>query len=360
MVTYAGFPGHATTYIPNFDAGGKLQVEFSRNPKDFALNKWIKLIPVKKDIGYFLNLGPEAAARYVAGLDNEWPDGQEAATGDDNHMAAWFQKYATRRYQFPFMLGNKAVDQADWDIIAAYSRMAAQQAMTLRTKKAIALFASAMVGAQVYTDTATYAAGTPAGTGGGKWDAGNNTTAAQQYLRIGFTYVKEKIFKNTYGVVRNKDLKAVLNPHTASKLANCLEMVDFLKQQVGAIEIIRGDSERYGTAEMWNLPKYFQGFEIVVEDCVYNSARPTAGQSVGTPTYAMSDGDIFFTSRPEGLVGAEGVPSFSTCQIFSFEDMTVETKSDPDNRRRAGRVVDDFDVQVAAPVSGYKITAAVD
>lgn len=350
MTIYAGFAGHSTTYIPSHDATGNLQVEFSRNPKDFALNKWLKLIPVKKDSGFYLELGPEAAARYVAGLDNEWPDGQEAPMGDDNHMATWYQKYTTRRYAFPFTLGNKAVEQADWNIIAAYSRMAAQQAMTFRTKRAIAAVEAVMVGAGVYTDTATALAG-------GKFDVG---TSLLPYIRIGFLAVAEKIFKATYGVAKRKDLKAVMNPHTAGRIALSPEMIDFLKQQPQSIDIIRGDSERYGTAMEWNLPRIFQGFEIVIEDCVFNSARPTAGVSSGTPTYALADGEILFATRPEGLVGTEGVPNFATCQMFAYEDMTVETKIDPDNRRQSGRVVDDFTTEVAAPTSGYKVTGAVD
>ena len=62
-------------------------------------------------------------------------------------------------------------------------------------------------------------------------------------------------------------------------------------------------------------------------------------------------------SRPEGLMGSEGVADFATCQIFSYEDMTVETKKDPDNRREQGRIVDDFDVQVVAPASGFLMTS---
>lgn len=356
MTIYAGYPGHASTYVPSYDASNSLQVEFSRNPKRFSINKWIKVIPVKKDVGFYLYISPENAARLVSANDFEWPDGQQAPTGDDNQMSHAFLRYATHRYAPPFMLGNKAVDQADWKIIASYSRMVAQQAMILRTRKAIAAVEAGLTN----TATATFASGTPAGTGGGKLDAGNSTTANQQYIRIAFLYVAEQILLNTYSCVQRSDMMAVMNPHTAGKIANSLEMIDFLKQQAGAINIIRGDSDLYGKAVDWNMPEYFQGFKIVVEDCVYNAARPTAGISTGTPTYALANGEILFVSRPEGLVGSEGVPDFSTCQIFSYEDMTVETKTDPDNRRTAGRVVDDFDVQVAAPASGFKLTACVD
>jgi hypothetical protein len=60
-------------------------------------------------------------------------------------------------------------------------------------------------------------------------------------------------------------------------------------------------------------------------------------------------------SRPGGLVGVEGASSFSTCQIFAYEDMTVEQFNDPMNRRIEGRVIDNSVAAVVAPVGGYLI-----
>jgi hypothetical protein len=350
MPIYTGYPGANSTYVPSFDAGGKLQVEFSRNPKKFAINKYLKLIPVKKSVGFYLYISPENAARLVSNNDRVWHDGQEAPTGDDNHMSHMFRKYATIRYADAFTLGDKAVDQADWEIIASYSRMAAQQAMIGRTRAALAALTA---GGVLTTDTAT-------NVGGGKLDAGVLTSSATLYCRRAFLAIAEIILKATYSAVQRQDLIAVMNPHTAGRIAQSLEMVDFLKQSPVSLQLVRGDSVEAGSAMNWNLPEMFMGFKIVIEDTTYNSARPTAGQSTGTPTYALADGAILFLSRPEGLLGSEGVTNFSTAQIFSYEDMTVETRADPDNRRRQGRVVDDFDVQVAAPASGYYLTGCVD
>ena len=68
-----------------------------------------------------------------------------------------------------------------------------------------------------------------------------------------------------------------------------------------------------------------------------------------------SDG-IVFVSRPGGLMGTEGVPDFSTVTCFAYEDMTVETMDDTWNRRVRGRVVDDSDIVLTAPLSGYFVT----
>ena len=57
--------------------------------------------------------------------------------------------------------------------------------------------------------------------------------------------------------------------------------------------------------------------------------------------------------------GVVGAPTFSTITCFEYENMTAETKDDPDNRRVKGRVVDDIDVEMTASASGYLITAVL-
>jgi hypothetical protein len=39
--------------------------------------------------------------------------------------------------------------------------------------------------------------------------------------------------------------------------------------------------------------------------------------------------------------------------VFAYEEMTVEQRDDPDNRRISGRVVEDYDVKIVAPVTGF-------
>jgi hypothetical protein len=352
MPTYAGYPGASSSYIPSFEAGGKLQIEFSRNPKKFAINKYLKLVPVKRSVGFYLYIDPHTAGRVVNSnlADWVWPDGQEAPTGDDNILANSWKKYGTQRYAFPFMLGDKTVEQADWDIIASHSRMAAQQAMTARTRKAL----------QVLTTAANWEGNSATATvlGGGKVDAGTATT---HYIRNLIGAASEAILKNSYGVVKRSDVIAVMNPNTARQMHESVEMIDFLKQSPVSIDIVKGDVKSVSNVEdNFGLPDFMHGVRIVVEDCVFNAARPTAGISTGTPTYAFPNSQILFVSRPEGLVGSEGVPSFSTAEIFSYEDMTVETKRDADNRRQSGRVVDDNDVQLTAPATGYQVLEATD
>lgn len=47
------FPGQSNTYVKDFRSSGKLQVSFSRNPRDFALANYVQYVPVKRDQGYY-------------------------------------------------------------------------------------------------------------------------------------------------------------------------------------------------------------------------------------------------------------------------------------------------------------------
>ena len=48
----AVYPSGTNTYLPSFDATGNMIVSFSRNVKDFALNKYVTITPVTKSTGY--------------------------------------------------------------------------------------------------------------------------------------------------------------------------------------------------------------------------------------------------------------------------------------------------------------------
>src|SRR5260370_1138471 len=116
----AVYPGQNNTFVPSFDATGQLVVGYSRNPKDFAINKYITIVPVKRSTGYYLKLTAENAARILNSnlADFMWPDGNDAPSGEWNNESFQFPTFNTLRYNFPFRLGYKAIQQADWKILA--------------------------------------------------------------------------------------------------------------------------------------------------------------------------------------------------------------------------------------------------
>lgn len=342
----AGHPASGNTYIPSHEASGSMVIEFSRNPKDFSLNEYVRLVPVTKDQGYYLQITAEQAARMTdsSGRDRDWHDGHEAPTGDGEVESHNFQPYLTARKAYPFMLGQKAVNQASWDILASHARIAAQEAMTYRTQLAnTVLTTSGNWGDN--TDTASSLAG----------DYLDLSTSTTMIIKKAFLRAAKAILLATLGVAKQRDLVAVMNPTTAERLSESQELVDFLKQSPAAMAQVRGDVPSQNG--MWGLPDTMYNTKIVIEDAVKVTTKK--GASTQTKSFIHPDGTILFTSRPGGLVGSEGVPSFATLTLFVYEEMTVEQKSDVDNRRIAGRVVDDFVAKVTAPASGYLLTSCL-
>lgn len=341
----AGYPSSGNTFIPSHEASGSMMVEFSRNPADFALNKYVRIVPVTRDQGYYLEITAEQAARMTdsSGRDRDWHDGHEAPTGDDNLEKFNFVPYLTARKAHPFQIGQKAVGQASWDIVASHSRIIGQQAMTYRTQLANTVLVTSGNWAG-NTATASSIAG-------GFLDQSTSTT---MIIKKAFLGVSRRILLATLGVVKQKDLIAVMNPTTAERLSESQELVDFLKQSPFALAQVRGDVPNENG--LWGLPETLYGVKLVIEDAVKVTNMKEATKAT---SFIHGDGTILFCSRPEGLMGSEGVPSFATLSLFVFEEMTVEVKSDVDNRRIAGRVVDDFVAKVTAPASGYLLTSCL-
>jgi hypothetical protein len=336
------FPSGNNTYVPVFDASGKLIVEYSRNPKDFALNEYVTIRPVKKSEGLYLKIRSRQAARVLSatGAPGQfiWNDGNDADRGEWNKEAFQYANYVTVRQNFPFSLGYKSVDQADWGVVAMQAAVVAQQAMTERT-----LFTLG-----VATTTGNYNSGqtdTAANWGGGFLNAG---TPTNPIFKIALRKMAQKINKATLAVVKPKDLIFVVDPVTAAAIAEGQEVHTYLKENPVALEVLKGD----GQFIQWGLPSQMYGYKIVVEDTVVNAVHEGVTDSL---SYALSN-KAFMVARPGSLVSPSGGANFSSLQMFMYEEMTVEQKDDPDNRRINGRVVEDYDVRMAAPDSACLCT----
>lgn len=341
-----GYPSGSNTYVPQFDASGQLVVSFSRNPKDFALNQYITVTPVKKSIGYYLKINAEMAAKVLNanGADRVWHDGNDAPEGNWGNEAFNFQPYSTIRYAYPFRLGYKAVEQADWKILASHAAIVAQAAMTFRSQRVLTSLSNTANFAANHTGTAT-------ALGGAKFNAG---TVAAPSIKKTLLAAAQQIQIDTLGTVGPKDLVLIVNPVLASAMASSDEVQDTVKHSSIAMQWLQNKDE---TADgRWGLPPYLWGFRIIVDDTVMNTNAKGGTLNNG---YALPNTTALLVARPGGLTGVEGSASFSTCHVMAYEEMTVESKDDPDNRLTRGRVVDDFDVQIVAPATGFVITACL-
>lgn len=336
-------PGQSNTYIRQHDATGNLVVHYSRNIKNFPLNRYVQLREVTKDTGLYLQITSEEAGRIVGGNLNEfvWPDGSDRPERNAGWEQFRFLDYRCQRFDYDFQIGYKAQKQADWDILATGAATKAQQAMTARTRAV----------QQVLYDTnnwdSTHVASVSAGITGnsGTWEL---STTQRGDIKRSLNYGANLIRKDTLAVVRKDDLMLVMNPVTAQRVGESQEIRDYIKGSEDAWKEVINQEGRYSE---YGLPNKLYGYEVVVEDSVMVTS--VRGDTV-VRSDVMADDIAFLLARPGGLVASvENGPSWSTCMLFMFEEMTVETLSDDKNRKVAGHVVEDFAPVMTSPVSGF-------
>lgn len=347
--TYA-LPGGSNTYVRDHRATGSLIISYSRNPKDFPLNRYVQLRPVTKDSGFYLRITAEEAGRVVGGELSEfvWPDGADRPRRNAGLEQFRFEDYRTERFDYDFTLGYKAQKQADWDIRASGAATKSQQAMTARTRAV-----HRMLSTDANWDSTHRAAVDAILTNQGSWEL---STTQRGDIKRSLNHGQSVIQKDTLSVVRKDQLHLVMNPVTASRVGESQEIRDYIKGSEDAWKDVIGQEGRYSE---YGLPNRLYGYEIVVEDAVMvTSAR---GASSVTRSWVMDDGLAYLLARPGELV-AEVVsgPSWSTVMLLMFEEMTVENFDDDKNRRTEGHVVEDFAPAMTAPVSGFKFSAVIE
>lgn len=343
----ASYPGGAgpNTFIPTFDEmSGKLVVNYSRNPKEFALLRYCQLVPVKRTLGYYLRITPENAARILTTniSDQTWAPGANRPTGRWNDESFEFFPFACKRYSANATLDALAVDLADWNVLSYWSGMLAQQLMTGRVLQAITLLQTAGTWPTGNTDSAT-------NIGGGFFSAG---TATNPIILKAFNAMARQIQIATLGAVKPKDLHVVIDPIAADGMARSQEIHSYLQQQVGSLDVIKGEGD-FNPNAAWGLPKRLYGFDLEIDDTVRVTSAKGATLAEG---YVKSSNSLFMLAKPGGLTGIEGSASWSTIQLFSHEEMKVESESDNWNRLQKLSVTDYRDFKVVSPISGYLLT----
>lgn len=341
-MAYVAVGGGLNTYVPSTNAlaTGALQVEFTRAVNTFPITKYAQIVAANQMTGYYLRLNSDDNVRVVDGNEFAWPLGNDRPVGKMNEQD--FVAFTCQRYAFPFYIPNETVKQAAWDVVAQHARSKAQLAMTARClRTATALTGSTAVTA--FTNVGNYYADGTAISGVGPWTAstGNN-------IQKGIQTALQRISLATGGAVRGEtDIMMVISPTIANQLSQTAEVRDYVKNYPAALPFLQGAD----TFAKYGLPPNLFGVQVVVDD----SVRVTTRKGASTTRSFIFGNSAVFVSRPGGLVGMEGSTSFSTCQIFAFEDMTVENWDDPKDRRIEGRVIDNSTSELVAPVSGVLV-----
>jgi hypothetical protein len=336
------YPSSQNTFVRTFQASGRLQVDYSRNIRDFDVNQYVQIQPVTAIGGLFRISTVEEAARLINSNlnDKRWADGSPRPKYYDGTESSGFASYRCERYAFGATLGNLTIDQADWSQRDEYASKKAQQAMTARTLNCItALTTTGNWDTNHFGDPVTKGFAT------GKWSA---STVARQDIKNSLNAAANQTILDTLGAVNVNDLVLVLSPNCARLISACQEIVDHIKGSPDALAQVRG--ELPGRNAIFGLPDRLYGFPVIVEKTVRVTSRKGATRAV---SYVMPDATPVMVARPGGLMGVFGGPSFATCVMFMFEEMTTEILTDIPNRLTDISIVEQYDVKLVAQTSGY-------
>ncbi len=341
------FPGGQNTWVPNHEAGNKLVIDYSRNPKKYALNKYIQIQPVDKVNALYLQMTVEERGRVMStnAAEYDFDDGSDAPNGADGTESFNWLNFIAKRKAYPFRIGDMAADQATWDIVAQHADIQAQKAMTVRTQLAY----------NVLTTTGSYSSGHVSAVNGGtiSGTSGNwaqSTTARSDIKRSLFTGFT-KMLDDTLGVIEPEDCVLVIGDLLAAQISESQEIIDAVKQSTDAWPMLQGNLPN-GT-QLYNIPSKLYGFPVVIDKT--RKTTTLKGASTVTRSAIFAVGNAFLVARPGGLVGTAGNPSFGFLQQFTYKkyDFVVQTKYDDDNLRTNGRVLDCFVPIAVAPGSGF-------
>lgn len=351
MATGPGYPQGHNTFIPA-DISGRIRVGFSRDPKKFAIPRYVQYVETPNNSFYWLKLTTQEAARVISVNDFEWPDGQPDRATDTGDESFNFVPQITQRRSYKFRVGQMAADQAVWPITEVQAGIKAAQCMTARTMRWTSTFENtanwassadtANLSTNHYSDATTLV--------GAKLDTGSSTNPL---IRKAFSVIARVINQDTMGVINYEpgSFNIVMNPNTAISLANSQEIHDYIKGSYWAREELDTGSSPNA---FWGLPSTLYGYPIIVENTIKTTNLKNLAK---TASLAMSDGVILFASRVGGLDGVYGAPSFSTLTMFWYkEEMTVEMRADSWDRLYYGRVVENTYEVVTCPASGYLLT----
>lgn len=340
------YPGGSNTYIPSWEATG-LIIKYTRDPSYFRINRYVKDLKVPKDQGYYLTLGADDPYRVVSISDYLWEDSVDAPGGRQERQAFGFVPFRTARYCFPFNLGKKSVQQAEWPILAEHARMMSAKAMTVRTQMntALAVTAANWTGAG-FNNT---------GNSTGSW---STSTVAQSYIQTSINAAMIAIEQATGGIVSDEEaLHITINPTNAR---NYVSVSPEYKQYIqGSPDALAAITDQRNPNRKYGLAPYLYGLGLVVENAIVVTT-PKSGNVPNPPaqsrSYIWPSAAAVISSKPAGITAPdEQTLDFSTFCMRFYEQMTVESKSDPDNRREIGRVVEDYTVSLQSPQSGYYI-----
>lgn len=341
----------SNAFIP--EATGQA-IAYVRDKSQFKLNEYVQLVNAPEPQVAYAVLDPDQPVRVVTDQEFAWPDGQPRPRPQNNTGNFVWNLVTVNRRNYGYMVGEQALSTAKgWNPKAFFNAQILNQAMTNVTQRFITLAETVANWGSNTADANTLNGGA------GTWDKGSNDPASPNFLAIKkstLTALKAVVLA-TNGMVKQNDLILVISPGLAEAAANTSEIHSYLEKQERAIKVLEGEEPNINAS--WGLPSKLYGFKLVIEDAVRVTERPNAA---GTPAstnrvFVKSDKSAVICSRPGGLDGNYGSPSFSTFQRYFWKyEMAVESFQEAKDKLYECHVVDQFVEVLAAQRAGFLIT----
>jgi hypothetical protein len=354
LSAYNGFQPEITAQV----------VASCRDENKFKLNRYIQYVPTALPQGQYCAMGRDEFVRVVSDQESAWKDGDFRPFNRTTQLPFVMMPFTTFRRDYSWVLGYGAINNTTvFKPKVAYMRMAISKAMTNRTNRVITLLLNTANWGTNYGNVFSL-------TGiNAVWAAGSDDPNNSNYNLIFKTLVQpaRNINLATNAVVEPTDLRVVIGPDLAIAIAESAELNNYVRECTDSVRLLEGGWDpQY---DMWGIPKRYKGFEFVVENAPLVNVRPSqANFSATLPlqpaedsasrSYIMPKTSAVVLSRPYGLDGELGFPSYSTCQIFHHGGLLqVKVFDDPKHELVDGHVEEDIHEQVVSNVSGYLIQA---
>ena len=363
MATRFSFPSASNGFVA--EPTGQV-IQYIKREDTFPLNRYVKYIQSPKTVGLYTVVGRDEMVRVVADSQFAWYDGDERPKGDAHKVPFETVEFATFRRDYPWTLGYMTIEQATvWKPKLVHMGSAISKAMVNRTNRVVSLAQTAAN----WPTSQTASANTLNG-GAGGWATASDDPSSPNYLAIYKSLMEaaRRINLNTNTVVHPKDLKLVVSPGVAIKMAETSELTNYVREgSPTAMQVLKEGLDP-DMNKLWGLPSTYKGFELCVEDTPivteFNTFTGTTVASAGTlveattnRNYIESDASAFLVARPGSIDGEYGAPSFETLQLYHYGGLLeVFLFDDARNKRVDGHVEENIKEVLAAGYSGFLIT----
>lgn len=346
-------PSPSSVFVPTFDEQMNLIIDYSKNEKDFSLNKWIFEQTVGKIQGFYPRFVASDAVRvpYSQGQNYQWPDGQPRPQGTNqfnNPRFAWLQ-YLLQRYDVPGTVGYVTQDQAEWDVKKSILANNAGLVMTIRTVQCVTTATTSSNYQSSHVNTATLWGGSS----GGFWTAG---TVQNPTIKRTLDAVASRILLDANGKAKRSDLNLIINPNLANAISESQEVHDYLARQVGAYEVLTG--QKPSQKEDWGIPNPFYGYQVVCEYANQVTTLRNTTPLSDVASFVLSDNTSFVAARPGELTSEFGGSPWSTIHLLILKgwDLLTTIWDDVRNQLFDIFVTDFYTPLMVSPETGALIT----